>query len=93
MFKNSYVEKIVLFIGGVLFGTAGIKLLSSRDAKKLYTKATAAGLRVKDYALDTVAKVQENAEDILAEAKLINGERNEEDLAAEFEDEASEDNK
>lgn len=28
-----------LFAAGVLFGTAGIKALSSKDAKKLYTNA------------------------------------------------------
>ena len=31
-------KKIGLFAGGVLFGTAGIKVLSSGDAKKVYTK-------------------------------------------------------
>ena len=36
-----------LFAAGVLFGTAGIKLLSSKDAKKLYTKVTAAVLRAR----------------------------------------------
>ena len=34
-----------MFAAGVLFGTAGIKLLSSKDAKKAYTHATAAALR------------------------------------------------
>ena len=29
-----------LFAAGVLFGTAGIKALSSKDAKKLYTNCT-----------------------------------------------------
>ena len=29
--------KLGLFAAGVLFGTAGIKLLSSKDAKKAYT--------------------------------------------------------
>ena len=28
--------KVGLFAGGVLFGTAGIKILTSRDAKKVY---------------------------------------------------------
>ena len=37
-----------LFAAGVLFGTAGIKLLSSKDAKKVYTGCTAAVLRMKD---------------------------------------------
>jgi hypothetical protein len=30
------------FAGGVLFGTAGIKILGSKDAKKAYTHTTAA---------------------------------------------------
>lgn len=64
-----------IFVGGVLFGTAGVKLLSSRDAKKAYTNCTAAALRAKDCVMKTVTNVQENAEDILAEAKQINEER------------------
>ena len=31
------LKKIGLFAGGVWFGTAGIKALSSKDAKKAYT--------------------------------------------------------
>lgn len=34
--------KLGLFAGGVLFGTAGLKILTSRDAKKVYTQTTAA---------------------------------------------------
>ena len=64
-----------IFAGGVLFGTAGVKLLSSKDAKKAYTNSTAAVLRAKDCVMKTVTTVQENAEDILAEAKQINEER------------------
>ena len=30
-------KKTGIFAAGVLFGTAGIKVLSSKDAKKLYT--------------------------------------------------------
>lgn len=33
--------KLGLFAGGVLFGTAGLKILTSRDAKKVYTQTTA----------------------------------------------------
>lgn len=36
-----------LFAVGVLFETAGIKALSSKDAKKLYTNCTAPVLRAK----------------------------------------------
>ena len=64
-----------LFAAGVVFGTAGIKVLSSKDAKKLYTNCTAAVLRAKDCVMKTVSKVQENAEDIYAEAVQINEDR------------------
>ena len=98
MIKNDIQEAITmikldkkhssLFAAGVLFGTAGIKLLSSKDAKKVYTNCTAAVLRAKDCVMKTVSKVQENAEDIYAEAQQINEDR----AAAEetFEDTAEE---
>ena len=64
-----------LFVGGVLFGSAGFKILSSKDAKKAYTHMTAAALRVQESVMETVTSVQENAADILASAKEINEQR------------------
>ena len=64
--------KLACFVGGALFGSAGIRLLTSRDAKKAYTYMTAAGLRMKDTVMETVTTVQENAADILATAKDMN---------------------
>ncbi|MED9969939.1 MAG: DUF6110 family protein [Ruminococcus sp.] len=75
----------LLFLGGVLFGTAGIKALSSKDAKKAYTHCTAAALRAKDSVMETVTKVQENAGDIYAEAKQINLDREESEKPIELE--------
>ena len=66
------IKKIALFAAGTLFGSAGFKLLSSKDAKKVYTQTTAAVLRMKDSTMETVSKVQEQAGDILADAKAIN---------------------
>ena len=67
-----YAKKLALFLGGVVFGSAGFKVLSSKDAKKVYTQTTAAVLRMKDCTMQTVNKVQEEAGDILADAKAIN---------------------
>ena len=67
--------KIGLFAGGVLFGTAGLKLLSSKDAKKVYTHTTAAVLRAKECVMPTSPKIKERADDILADAKKINEDR------------------
>jgi len=64
-----------LFALGTLFGLEGIKLLSSKDAKKLYTHCTAGVLRAKDAVLDQVTVLRENCSDIYAEAKVINEER------------------
>lgn len=75
MFSDSALKKMGCFIGGVLFGTAGVKVLSSKDAKKVYTNCTAAALRAKDCVMKTATIIQENAEDILAEAQQINEKR------------------
>ena len=68
-------KKTGIFAAGVLFGTAGIKILSSKDAKKVYTNCTAAALRAKKCVMKTAAVIQENAEDIYAEAQQRNEER------------------
>ena len=86
MISVSTLRKIGLFAGGVLFGTAGVKVLSSKDAKKVYTNCTAAALRAKDCVMKTATAVQENAEDILAEAQQINERRAAEEAAAVQED-------
>ena len=61
--------KLGLFAGGVLFGTAGLKILSSREARKVYTYSTAAALRAKEEIMTKVTTIKENAEDIFADAK------------------------
>lgn len=82
--ENIYA-KLACFAGGALFGSLGLKLLASKDAKKAYIHATAAGLRMKDSVMETVISVQENATDILASAKELNEAR----VAKEAEEEAA----
>lgn len=67
--------KLALFFGGALFGSAGLRVLSSKDARKVYTHTTAAVLRCKDEVMKHVDLVQESCSDILADAKQINEER------------------
>lgn len=85
--KKVDAKKTGIFAAGVLFGTAGIKILSSKDAKKVYTNCTAAVLRAKDFVMKTATTVQENAEDIYAEAQQINEERAEAEAQDIYEDE------
>ena len=83
-------RKIGIFAGGLLCGTAGIRILSSKDAKKVYTQTTAAALRAKENIMETVTAVRENAGDILADAKEINKQRIEEETEEIIEDAAEE---
>ena len=87
------MKKVGLFAAGVLFGTAGIKLLGSRDAKKVYAHTTAAALRAKEGVMKTVTAVREGADDIYAEAKAINERRAEAEAAAVVEDTSAEESK
>ena len=80
------MEKNRNFSAGVAFGTAGIKALSSDDAKNVYTQGTALVLRAKDCVMKVVTTVQENAEDIYEAAKNVNEERAAKKEAAEFEE-------
>ena len=84
------MKKLGLFAAGVLFGTAGIKLLGSKDAKKVYAHTTAAALRAKEGVMKTVTAVREGAEDVYADAKAINERRAEAEAATVVEDASAE---
>ncbi|MBQ9686572.1 MAG: hypothetical protein IJV41_08540 [Oscillospiraceae bacterium] len=85
----SSTGKIALFVGGTLFGSAGFKILGSRDARKAYTHVTAAVLRCKDTVMKDVENVQEACSDILADAKAINEARAKENEAVYIENAAA----
>jgi len=70
----SYVAMKAL-VGGFLLGTAGVRVLSSDDAKKAYTHVTAAVMRGADDVMKTYTNIKENCSDIAADARLINEER------------------
>ena len=87
------MKKIGLFAAGVLFGTAGIKLLGSKDAKRAYAHTIAAALRAKEDVMKTVTAVREGSEDVYADAKEINERRAETEAAAVVEDASAEESK
>ena len=84
------MKKLAMFAAGVLFGTAGIKVLGSKDAKNVYAHTTAAVLRAKDSVMQTVTTVRENAGDVYAQAQAINQRRADEGAAAVVEDTSEE---
>ena len=61
-----------LVAGGALLSTLGVRIVRSKEAKKLYTHCTAAVLREKDHIMEFVTDVQDDCSDILADAKELN---------------------
>lgn len=82
----SLISKLGLFAGGALFGTGGLAILKSKDAKKVYTQATAAVLRGKDSVVKQANTLKENCEDIVADASDINEERYAQEAAQKLEE-------
>ena len=75
------VKKIGLFASGVLFGTAGVKVLGSKDAKKFYINCLAAGLRAKDCVMTTATNEQRNKEEVFEDESQAEESFNEEEAA------------
>lgn len=57
------------FIGGFLLGTAGLELLKSEEAEKVYTVATTGVLLARDRVMEEAEKLNAKALDIYADAK------------------------
>lgn len=82
------IKRFGMFAAGVLFGTAGLKILGSKDARKVYAHTTAAVLRAKDSVMKTINAVQEGAQDVYADAQDINEGRAQKEAEAIIEDAA-----
>lgn len=67
--------KIGLAATAVALGTAGVLILTSDDAKKVYTRVTAAALRAKDAMKDAASDVARSCSEILDDAVAYNEER------------------
>lgn len=73
--KPETLNNAKLFTAGLAVGTAGLKVLTSKDARKVYANVIAAGIRAKDSVLKTTEKIQASTGSILAEAQEINENR------------------
>jgi hypothetical protein len=72
MVTMSFVKNAAVFVGGVVFGSLGFKLLGSKEARKVYVHTAAAAIRAKDSVMTDVTKVREGCGDIVADAKQLN---------------------
>ena len=84
------IKRLGMFAAGVLFGTAGLKILGSKDARKVYAHTTAAVLRAKDSVMKTINTIQEGAQDVYADAQDINESRAQKEAEAIIEAAAAE---
>lgn len=66
IFKN---EKAMLFVGGVLAGTLGLKALKSKATKKFCVNTLANGMKVQKEAQVLFETIKEDAEDMCYEAR------------------------
>ena len=85
-FEHCNWKAVRLLGAGALLGSYGVKILTSRDAKKVYTQGTAAVLRMKDEVLKDVTTIRENCSDIAANAREMNEKRQAELDAQQIED-------
>ena len=70
-----------VFAGGVAFGTVGLKLLSSKDAKKGYSVVLSKLYKAKDEVEGTISNIKQHADDVVADAKdLYDKEKKESNL-------------
>ncbi len=86
MLHFHHLGHVGLVAGGFLAGTYGVKILGSKDAKKVYTHCTAAVFRMKDEVVKDFTVLKENAEDIGAAAADINEKRRQEQARKDIED-------
>ena len=80
---GKFAKKSGVFAGGVLFGSLGLKLLASKDAKHGYAKAVATSYKLKDGIDATVSTVKQHADDVLEEAKDLYAEEKSAELVVE----------
>ena len=64
-------DKSWILAAGVVIGTAGLKLLTSKEAKKAYVHMAAAGLEVRDYLCDMSGAFRAKVNDIYRKAKEL----------------------
>ena len=87
----SVLKNICLLAGGFLIGTAGVSILSSKEAKKVYAHTTAAVIRAKNCVMTKFDEIREGCGDILADARDINEKKTAECDKCEIVDDAAED--
>ncbi|MDE7390674.1 MAG: hypothetical protein K2M82_07030 [Lachnospiraceae bacterium] len=72
MWRSVALLKAGIITGGILLGTAGIKAITSDDAKKAYAECTAAALRAKDDVKNVLSGIKSDIKEVYNEAVRIN---------------------
>lgn len=69
-----FMRSALYFVCGAVFGNAGKKLLTSKEAKKVYAKTIALGLRGYDALTETTQKLQSEFDSVMTQARQLNDE-------------------
>ena len=80
---GKFAKKSGVFAGGVLFGSLGLKLLASKEAKHVYAQAVATSCKLKDGIDAAVSTVKQHTDDVLEEAKDLYAEEKNAQLVVE----------
>lgn len=86
MFKKLLTKELGIFAGGFAAASAGLAMLKSRPARKVYAHLAAAGLLARDSIMENVEKAQAAASDIMADAEVIKEAYNQEPDPDSFDD-------
>ena len=65
-------SKRLIFAGGFLAGTVGVKALQTEPVRRVAVQAVAAGMRAKASYDDIVEQARAEVEDVVAEAAYVN---------------------
>jgi hypothetical protein len=60
-----------LVAGGFLIGSAGIKAVTSKTARKFYVWSVSQGLKAKNASLSVIEDAKANLDDVVAEASYL----------------------
>ncbi|WP_347300894.1 DUF6110 family protein [Dolosigranulum savutiense] len=76
------------FVGGLLAGTVGLKVLTSKTTKKMASHAVAQSLKVKESIDDSLSTAKQHLDDVYEDGKAIYAEEKTKNILADLEEEA-----
>ncbi len=64
-------DNLLIFVGGIVTGIVGLKVVKTKKVRDAAVKTLAQGMMTKDCVVEEYTNIREEAEDICAEAKAL----------------------